>query len=149
MEVPRRFRTIEMAILLGNRSRLEVRAMIRFLWTKNVSASDIHSQIEEVYGEEAMRKQHAAKWYNTCHHCPDIQLSPFHVFTGSTPQHRPMNPTNHQLAKGLRHSKGRFGCHLPFDISSTHSMQLYISELLGNDNNNKEKFEIIRPRFGY
>ncbi|GFW68664.1 hypothetical protein TNCV_530171 [Trichonephila clavipes] len=31
---------------------------------KNVSASDIYSQIVEVTGEEAMRRQHALKW---CH----------------------------------------------------------------------------------
>ncbi|GFV48098.1 histone-lysine N-methyltransferase SETMAR [Trichonephila clavipes] len=41
-----------------------MRAVIRFLWTKNVSASDIHSQIVEVYGEEEMRRQHVAK---LCH----------------------------------------------------------------------------------
>ncbi|GFV32156.1 putative DD41D transposase [Trichonephila clavipes] len=53
--------TIEMARRLGNRYRLEVRAVIRFLWAKNVSSSDIHSQIVEVYGEEVMRRQHVEK----------------------------------------------------------------------------------------
>ncbi|GFV76899.1 hypothetical protein TNCV_689691 [Trichonephila clavipes] len=33
------FRTIEMVRLLENWSRLEVRAVIRFLWAKNVSVS--------------------------------------------------------------------------------------------------------------
>ncbi|GFT15762.1 histone-lysine N-methyltransferase SETMAR [Trichonephila clavipes] len=37
-----------MARRLENWSRLEVRAVIRYLWTNNVSAPDIHSQIEEV-----------------------------------------------------------------------------------------------------
>ncbi|GFV66555.1 uncharacterized protein TNCV_3894481 [Trichonephila clavipes] len=40
-----------MARFLGNWSRLEVRAVIRFLWAKNVSAS-------------AMSRQHVAKF---CH----------------------------------------------------------------------------------
>ncbi|GFV98616.1 histone-lysine N-methyltransferase SETMAR [Trichonephila clavipes] len=47
-----------MARRLENWSRLKVRAVIRFLWTKNVSASDTHSQIVEVYGEELMLRQH-------------------------------------------------------------------------------------------
>ncbi|GFY25279.1 hypothetical protein TNCV_2483991 [Trichonephila clavipes] len=38
--------------------------VILFLWTKNVSASDIQSQIMEVNGEEAMRRQRVAKWYH-------------------------------------------------------------------------------------
>ncbi|GIY95204.1 hypothetical protein CEXT_671791 [Caerostris extrusa] len=51
---------IEMARHLENWSRLEVRAAVRFLWADNVSASDIHSQIVKVYGEEAISK-HVAK----------------------------------------------------------------------------------------
>ncbi|GIX93649.1 histone-lysine N-methyltransferase SETMAR [Caerostris darwini] len=62
VKVPRRFRTIEMARRLENWSQLEVRVVIRFLWTRIVSASDIHSQIVEVYSEEAMSRQHVAKW---------------------------------------------------------------------------------------
>ncbi|GFX12826.1 histone-lysine N-methyltransferase SETMAR [Trichonephila clavipes] len=54
-----------MARHLGNWSRLEVRAVIRSLWEKNVSASDIYSQIMEVYGAEAISRQHEAKW---CHY---------------------------------------------------------------------------------
>ncbi|GFW25701.1 histone-lysine N-methyltransferase SETMAR [Trichonephila clavipes] len=49
-----------MARRLGNWSCSEV----RFLWAKNVSASAIHSQFVKVYGEEAMSRQHLAKW---CH----------------------------------------------------------------------------------
>ncbi|GFX85191.1 hypothetical protein TNCV_1647381 [Trichonephila clavipes] len=61
---PRRFRMIEMARRLGNLSRFEVRAVIRLLWAKNVSTSEILSQIEELFGEEAMSRQHVVKW---CH----------------------------------------------------------------------------------
>ncbi|GFY14974.1 hypothetical protein TNCV_235241 [Trichonephila clavipes] len=53
-----------MARLLGNCSRLEVRAMNRFLWAKNLPESEIHSQIMEVYVEEAMNRQHVEK---LCH----------------------------------------------------------------------------------
>ncbi|GFW81177.1 hypothetical protein TNCV_4805451 [Trichonephila clavipes] len=38
--------------------------MIQFLWAMNVSASDIHSQIVEVYGEESISRQLVAK---RCH----------------------------------------------------------------------------------
>ncbi|GFV59348.1 histone-lysine N-methyltransferase SETMAR [Trichonephila clavipes] len=51
-----------MARRLRNWSRLEARAVIRSLWANNVSASAVHSQIMEVYGEEAMNRQHVAKW---------------------------------------------------------------------------------------
>ncbi|GFY00558.1 histone-lysine N-methyltransferase SETMAR [Trichonephila clavipes] len=60
-KVIRRFRTIEMARRIGNWSCSEVRAVIRFLRAKNESASAIHSQIMEVYGEEVMSRQHAMK----------------------------------------------------------------------------------------
>ncbi|GFS63549.1 hypothetical protein TNCV_4611071 [Trichonephila clavipes] len=62
VKVPRWFRTIEMTRRLGNWCRLEVRAMVQFLWAKNVSGSDIHGQIVEVFGGEAMSRQHVAKW---------------------------------------------------------------------------------------
>ncbi|GIY78641.1 histone-lysine N-methyltransferase SETMAR [Caerostris darwini] len=51
-----------MARRLENWSRLEVRAVIRFLWAKNMSSFDIHSQIVEVHGKEAMSIQNVAKW---------------------------------------------------------------------------------------
>ena len=38
--------------------------MIHFLWAKNVFTFEIHSQIVEVYDEEAMSRQHITKW---CH----------------------------------------------------------------------------------
>ena len=43
-------------------SRIEVRAVIRFLWAKNVAASEIHRQIVEVCGDKAMSRQQVAKW---------------------------------------------------------------------------------------
>ncbi|GBM75478.1 hypothetical protein AVEN_54078-1 [Araneus ventricosus] len=49
--------------MLKKWSRLEVRDLILFLWTNNVSTSEIHSQIVEVYGEEAISR-HVAKF---CH----------------------------------------------------------------------------------
>ncbi|GFU10856.1 histone-lysine N-methyltransferase SETMAR [Trichonephila clavipes] len=53
-----------MTKLLGSTSRLEVCALIRFLWAKNVSASDICSQIVEVDSDDAMSRQHVVK---LCH----------------------------------------------------------------------------------
>ncbi|GFU69317.1 histone-lysine N-methyltransferase SETMAR [Trichonephila clavipes] len=55
---------VKIARRLRDWSRSEARAVIRFLWVKNVSTSTIHSQIAEVYGEEAMLTQNFAKW---CH----------------------------------------------------------------------------------
>ncbi|GFT56698.1 histone-lysine N-methyltransferase SETMAR [Nephila pilipes] len=42
-----------------------MRAIIRFLWAKNVAASEIHRQIDEVYGDKAMNRQQVAKWYRS------------------------------------------------------------------------------------
>ncbi|GIX76816.1 hypothetical protein CEXT_317761 [Caerostris extrusa] len=61
VKVPRRFRMMETVRCLEIWSSLEVRAVIRFLWAENVSASDIPSQIVEVYSEEAMIRQHVVK----------------------------------------------------------------------------------------
>ncbi|GFW62781.1 histone-lysine N-methyltransferase SETMAR [Trichonephila clavipes] len=55
---------MEMARHLENWSRLETRAMVRFLRARNVCASDIPSQIVLIYGEEKMSRQHVSKW---CH----------------------------------------------------------------------------------
>ncbi|KFM63570.1 Histone-lysine N-methyltransferase SETMAR, partial [Stegodyphus mimosarum] len=51
-----------MARRLEKWSHIEVRAVIRFLWAKNVAASEIHRQIVEVYGDKAMSRQQVAKW---------------------------------------------------------------------------------------
>lgn len=40
----------------------EVRAVIRFLHARNVSAAEIHRQLVEVYGEEAMSRQSVVNW---------------------------------------------------------------------------------------
>ncbi|GFS53503.1 histone-lysine N-methyltransferase SETMAR [Nephila pilipes] len=50
-----------MAQRLGKRSRIEVRAVIRFFWAKNVAATEIHRKIVEVYGDKAMCRQQVAK----------------------------------------------------------------------------------------
>ncbi|GFS90427.1 hypothetical protein TNCV_4096431 [Trichonephila clavipes] len=44
VKAPRWFRTTDMARLLENWSRLEVRAVIRFLWAKNAFASAMSRQ---------------------------------------------------------------------------------------------------------
>ncbi|GFV54776.1 histone-lysine N-methyltransferase SETMAR [Trichonephila clavipes] len=54
------YKTIKITRYLQNWFRLEERAVIRFLWGKNVSASGIHNQIVEVYGDELMSRQHVA-----------------------------------------------------------------------------------------
>src|ERR1043166_8304979 len=51
-----------MATRLENLSREENRSVIRFLWTKHVSAAEIHRQLVEVYGETVMSRQHVAEW---------------------------------------------------------------------------------------
>ncbi|XP_035216035.1 uncharacterized protein LOC118189495 [Stegodyphus dumicola] len=51
-----------MARRLETWSRIEVRAVIRFLWAKNVATSEIHRHIVEVYGDKAMSRQQVAKW---------------------------------------------------------------------------------------
>ncbi|XP_035210368.1 protein Wnt-16-like [Stegodyphus dumicola] len=47
--------------------------VIRFLWAKNVAASEIHRQIVEVYGDKAMSRQQVAKW------CRSYQAGREHV----------------------------------------------------------------------
>ena len=53
--------------------RIEARAVIRFLWAKNVASSEIHRQIVEVYGGKAMSRQQVAEW------CPSYQTGREHV----------------------------------------------------------------------
>ncbi|XP_035215289.1 uncharacterized protein LOC118188881 [Stegodyphus dumicola] len=62
-----------MARRLEKWSRIEVRAVIRFLWAKNVAASEIHRQIVEVYGDKAMSRQQVARW------CRSYQAGREHV----------------------------------------------------------------------
>ncbi|GFW73244.1 histone-lysine N-methyltransferase SETMAR [Trichonephila clavipes] len=54
--------TIKIISHLENWSCLELQAMIRFLWANNKFVSDIHRQIFEIYGEEALRRHHVVKW---------------------------------------------------------------------------------------
>lgn len=43
-------------------SKLEIRSVVRFLWAKNCSSSEIHRQLSEVYGNKAFSRQAIAKW---------------------------------------------------------------------------------------
>ena len=43
-----------MSALIENASDLEVRAVIRSLWSKNVFLTEIHRQLVLVYGPEVM-----------------------------------------------------------------------------------------------
>ncbi|GFV07952.1 HTH_48 domain-containing protein [Trichonephila clavipes] len=43
----------------------EIRSVIRFLTAKNVSAAEIHRQIKDVYGPNAMSSSKVRKWVRT------------------------------------------------------------------------------------
>lgn len=43
-------------------SNIAVRSVVRFLWAKHYNRSEIHRQIVEVYGENAMSRPMIAKW---------------------------------------------------------------------------------------
>ncbi|XP_035232347.1 uncharacterized protein LOC118204136 [Stegodyphus dumicola] len=45
-------------------SKLEMHAMIRFLWAKRCNCTKIYGKLHEVYGENAMSCQSIAKWSN-------------------------------------------------------------------------------------
>jgi len=45
-------------------SKVEMRAVIRFLWAKRFNCTEIYGQFHEVYGENAMSRQAIAKWCN-------------------------------------------------------------------------------------
>ncbi|GFS95148.1 histone-lysine N-methyltransferase SETMAR [Nephila pilipes] len=62
-----------MARRLEKWSRIEVRAVIRFLWAKNAAESKIHRQIFEVYMDKSMSSQQVAKW------CRSFQAGREHV----------------------------------------------------------------------
>ena len=42
-------------------SKVEMRAVIRFLWAKRFNCTEIYGQLHEVYGENAMSRQAIAK----------------------------------------------------------------------------------------
>jgi len=56
MFVPVRFKTIEVA------ANCEIRSVIRFLNARNVLPSEIHPQICQVYGDNAMSDGIVRKW---------------------------------------------------------------------------------------
>ncbi|GBO44884.1 hypothetical protein AVEN_137695-1 [Araneus ventricosus] len=45
-------------------SKLQMRAVIHFLWAKRCNCTDIYRQLNEVYGENTMSRQAIAKWCN-------------------------------------------------------------------------------------
>lgn len=51
-----------MSARLDQWNKQEVRAVIRFLNAKNLSAAEIHRQLVDVYGEDVMTRQSVAKW---------------------------------------------------------------------------------------
>jgi hypothetical protein len=53
---------LKMATCWKQWSKEEVRAVIRFMNARHVSAAEIHRQLVEVYGEEVMSRQSVAKW---------------------------------------------------------------------------------------
>ncbi|GBN35468.1 hypothetical protein AVEN_63950-1 [Araneus ventricosus] len=44
--------------------KLEMRAVIRFLWAKSYNCTEIYRQLHEMYGKNAMSRQAIAKWCN-------------------------------------------------------------------------------------
>ena len=51
-----------MAKRIENPADCEIRAVIRFLEAKNIQTADIHRQVCEVYGEEAMSGSMVRRW---------------------------------------------------------------------------------------
>ncbi|GFO06062.1 cytochrome c oxidase assembly protein cox15-like protein [Plakobranchus ocellatus] len=51
-----------MAIPIKEWSKLEVRAVVRFLFSKGTKPSEIHKQIAETYGEGAMPRSRVYQW---------------------------------------------------------------------------------------
>ena len=48
--------------IIESPSACEIRSVIRFLTARNISAADIHRQITEVYGPNAMSEGKVRKW---------------------------------------------------------------------------------------
>ncbi|GFO34935.1 histone-lysine N-methyltransferase SETMAR [Plakobranchus ocellatus] len=51
-----------MATPIKEWSKLEVRAVVRFLFSKGTKPSEIHKQIAETYGEGAMSRYRVYQW---------------------------------------------------------------------------------------
>lgn len=51
-----------MSVLISFPAKCEVRAVIRYLNAKGMSAVEIHCEIVSVYGENIMSRQHVTKW---------------------------------------------------------------------------------------
>ena len=51
-----------MGTVLCDWTQEEVRSVIRFLWAKGTAPTEIHREIETVYGCNVMTMQHVRKW---------------------------------------------------------------------------------------
>ncbi|GBL82922.1 Disks large 1 tumor suppressor protein [Araneus ventricosus] len=64
---------VNMSQQLQVASKLEMRAVIRFLWVKRCNRTEICWQLHEVYSENAMSRQAITKWCNMFENgCTDI-----------------------------------------------------------------------------
>ncbi|GFO49520.1 histone-lysine N-methyltransferase SETMAR [Plakobranchus ocellatus] len=52
-----------MATPIKEWSKLEVRGVVRFLFSKETKPSEIHKQIAETYGEGAMSRSRVYQWF--------------------------------------------------------------------------------------
>ena len=51
-----------MAATLSTCTKLEQRGVVRFLWTKNMEAKDIHKEMLSMYGEHCLSRQAVHSW---------------------------------------------------------------------------------------
>ena len=51
-----------MAATLSTCTKLEQRGVVRFLWTKNMEAKDIHKEMLPMYGEHCLSRQAVHSW---------------------------------------------------------------------------------------
>jgi hypothetical protein len=53
-----------MAVSIQNPAKCEVHAVIRFLYAKGETATEIYRQLVSAYGQDVMNRQNMAKWYH-------------------------------------------------------------------------------------
>ena len=51
-----------MAAPLSTCTKIEQRGVVRFLWTKNMEAKDIHKEMLPMYGEHCLSRQAVHNW---------------------------------------------------------------------------------------
>ena len=72
-------------------SKLEMRAVIRFLWVKRCNCCEIDRQLHEIYDENAMSSQVIAKW------CDIIENRSSDIDDAER-ERRPFTATNSEMA---------------------------------------------------